>query len=81
MGWFYLAVVIVLSTVLWPVARWTLDRDGDPRVMGFWILGIFNPLGLLFTILAFKLVGAEIVLPVTVTSPIVLAITRKGMKL
>ena len=37
MGWIYLSVVIVLSTALWPVARWTLTRDGNPRVMGFWV--------------------------------------------
>lgn len=46
MGWIYLALVIVLSTVLWPVVRWTLARDGNPRVMGFWVSLIASAISL-----------------------------------
>lgn len=37
MGWIYLALVTVMGTAIWPLARWALSEGGNPRVMGFWI--------------------------------------------
>lgn len=37
MGWIYLGIVTFIATAIWPVARWTLKDDGNPRVMGVWL--------------------------------------------
>ncbi|MFA5863507.1 MAG: EamA family transporter [Phycisphaerae bacterium] len=51
MGWWYLILVILGATLVWPLGRWAMRKDGNAQVLGFWISLISTLIGFTFVIL------------------------------
>jgi len=34
---FYMAILVCASTLIWPIGRWVMQKDGKSEVLGFWI--------------------------------------------